>query len=118
MKPRFFKTPELFRKWLSVNNQKKSEVWIGIFKKTSGKAGISYDQALDEALCFGWIDGMSKSLNEESYIQRFTPRRPKSSWSKINKDHIERLIKEGKMMPSGLAAVEAAKKDGRWEENH
>ncbi len=75
---------------------------------------MTYDQALDEALCFGWIDGISKSRDEVSYVQRFTPRRTKSNWSKINTQHIDRLITLGKMMPAGIAAVEAAKKDGRW----
>ena len=117
MKPKFFKSPTEFREWLEKNHEKEDEVWVGMFKKASGKAGINYDQSLDEALCFGWIDGMTKGIDEDSYMQRFTPRRSKSNWSKINKGHVSRLLKEGKMMPSGLAAVEAAKKDGRWEEN-
>lgn len=116
MKPKFFKTPELFRKWLEANYEKKSEIWIGIFKKASGKAGISFDQALDEALCFGWIDGIAKGLDADSYMQRFTPRRPKSNWSKINIGHVERLIKEGKMRAAGRKAIESAKKDGKWND--
>ena len=115
MKPKFFKDSAEFRSWLEKNHSKESEIWVGFWKKASGKVGLNYDQALDEALCFGWIDGIAKSFDEESYLQRFTPRRPKSNWSKINTEHVGRLIKEGKMMPSGLAAVEAAKKDGRWE---
>lgn len=118
MKPKFFKTQSEFRGWLGKNHDKETEVWIGMYKKASGKAGINYDEALDEALCFGWIDGMAKGIDEESYMQRFTPRRPKSNWSKINKGHIERLTGEGRMMPSGIAAVEAAKKDGRWNKNN
>ena len=115
MKPKFFKTPSEFREWLKKNHGKETEVWVGMFKKASGRVGINYDQALDEALCFGWIDGISKSLNEESYMQRFTPRRPKSNWSKINKGHVKRLTREGRMMPAGLKAIEEAKKNGRWD---
>lgn len=115
MKPTFFKTQKDFREWLVKNHDKESEIWIGMWKKASGKTGVDYDQALEEALCFGWIDGIVNKYNEESYMQRFTPRRTKSIWSKINVGHIERLTKEGRMMPSGIAAVEAAKKDGRWD---
>jgi uncharacterized protein YdeI (YjbR/CyaY-like superfamily) len=115
MKPKFFKNPGLFRDWLEENHDKKSEIWVGLYKKAYWERGINYDQALDEALCFGWIDGLAKRYDEVSYMQRFTPRRARSIWSKINTGHVARLIKEGKMMPSGLEAVEAAKKDGRWE---
>lgn len=115
MKPRFFKDGAEFREWLSENHDKESEIWIGMFKKASGKVGINYDQALDEALCFGWIDGIVKKYDQDSFMQRFTPRRAKSNWSKINVGHVERLIKEGKMTKAGLTEVEAAKKDGRWE---
>jgi len=115
MKPQFFKTQKDFRDWLTKNHDKETEIWVGMWKKASGKTGLNYDQALEEALCFGWIDGLVNKYNEESYMQRFTPRRAKSIWSKVNVGHIERLTKEGKMMPSGIAAVEAAKKDGRWD---
>src|SRR3989344_6867960 len=111
MKPEFFKSPTEFRKWLEKNHEKEDEIWVGMFKKASGKVGINYDQALDEALCYGWIDGILKKYDEVSSIQRFTPRRHKSNWSRINKGHVERLIKEGKMMSSGFKAVEEAKKD-------
>lgn len=117
MKPKYFKTQAEFRQWLEKNYDKESEVWVGLYKKASGKVGINYDQALDEVLCFGWIDGIVKKYDTDSYMQRFTPRRSKSNWSKINKGHVSRLIKEGRMMPSGLAAIETAKKDGRWEKN-
>jgi len=115
MKPVFFHTPSEFRVWLEENHSQQTEIWVGFWKKASGKIGMTYDQALDEALCFGWIDGLVNKYDELSYAQRFSPRRSKSVWSKINTQHIERLIKEGKMMPSGLAAVEAARTDGRWE---
>ena len=90
-------------------------IWLRIFKKDSGKATVTYAEALDQALCFGWIDGQKKSHDEFSFIQRFTPRRPRSSWSKINTQHVARLTKAGQMMPAGLAAVRAAKTDGRWQ---
>jgi uncharacterized protein YdeI (YjbR/CyaY-like superfamily) len=115
MKPVFFNTQKDFREWLIKNHDKETEIWIGMWKKASGKIGLDYNGALEEALCFGWIDGIARKFDEESYMQRFTPRRPKSIWSKINVGHIERLTKLGKMMPSGVAAVEAAKKDGRWD---
>lgn len=116
MEPIFFETQEQFRTWLETHGSTETEVWVGFYKKKSGKIGINYDQALEEALCFGWIDGIAKSRDEVSYMQRFTPRRTKSMWSKINTRHIERLTKLGKMMPAGIAAVEAAKKDGRWQQ--
>jgi uncharacterized protein YdeI (YjbR/CyaY-like superfamily) len=115
MNPIFFNTPVEFRKWLEENHNKVTEIWIGFWKKASGKKGMNYDQALDEALCFGWIDGLVHKYNEQSYMQRFTPRRSKSVWSKINTQHVSRLIKEGKMMSAGIASVEAAIADGRWE---
>lgn len=115
MNLQFFKTQNDFRKWLEMNHDKEIELWIGMYKKASGKMGITYKEALDEALCFGWIDGISKKYNEESYIQRFAPRRPKSVWSKINKGNIKRLTKAGKMTEAGLAQVLVAKKDGRWK---
>lgn len=115
MKPTFFDTPSEFREWLEKNHATETELWLGFWKKASGKTGVNYKQALDEALCYGWIDGIARTYDEMSYMQRFTPRRTKSIWSKVNTGHIERLIKEGKMMPSGLATVEAAKADGRWQ---
>ena len=115
MKPKFFKTPVEFRTWLSKNHDKETEIWVGFWKKASGKVGMDYGQALDEALCFGWIDGLVNKYDEESYAQRFSPRRAKSNWSKVNVGHVERLIKEGKMTEAGLKVIEEAKKDGRWE---
>src|SRR6185369_15445177 len=84
-------------------------------KKASGKKTITYDEALDGALCFGWIDGVVNAYDEAAYLQRFTPRTKRSNWSKRNTQHIARLTKLGKMRPAGLAQVEAAKADGRWE---
>ena len=106
MKPKFFNTPAELREWLELNHDSASELLIGFHKKSSGKKSITYPEALDEALCFGWIDGVRKKLNETSYVQRFTPRKPRSIWSNINVDHVERLKKEGRMHASGLTAYE------------
>ena len=109
-----FKLQKDWEKWLEKNHSNFPGVWLRFYKKNSGKTGISYSQALDEALCFGWIDGQTKSVDEESYLQKFTPRRSKSIWSKRNIEHIARLAKEGRMQPAGLKEVENAKSDGRW----
>ena len=105
-KPKFFATPEKFREWLEKNHASANELLVGFHKKSSGKKSITYAEALDEALCFGWIDGVKRSLNETSYTQRFTPRRARSIWSLVNVKHIERLKKEGRMHAAGLAAYE------------
>jgi uncharacterized protein YdeI (YjbR/CyaY-like superfamily) len=106
MKPKFFATQEKFREWLEKNHASATELLVGFHKKSSGKKSITYAEALDEALCFGWIDGVRRSLDETSYQQRFTPRRTRSIWSLVNVKHIERLKKEGKMHAAGLAAYE------------
>ena len=103
-----------FRKWLEDNYSRADGIWLRISKKGSGIASLTYAEALDEALCFGWIDGQRKPLDERGWLQRFTPRRPKSGWSKVNTQHAERLIASGAMTASGLKEVEAAKSDGRW----
>jgi len=105
-KPKFFTTREKFREWLEKNHASATELEVGFYKKSSGKKSITYAEALDEALCFGWIDGVRHSLDETSYQQRFTPRRPRSIWSLVNVKHIERLKKEGRMHAAGLAAYE------------
>ncbi|WP_413587029.1 YdeI/OmpD-associated family protein [Bdellovibrio sp. HCB274] len=115
MKIQYFKTQADLRKWLKKNHDSVAELWIGFYKKNSGKTGVTPAEVLDEMLCFGWIDGIRKSVDEISYCNRFTPRRAKSVWSKINTEHVKRLIKAGLMMPAGLEAVAAAKKDGRWD---
>jgi uncharacterized protein YdeI (YjbR/CyaY-like superfamily) len=106
MKSKFFTTPAQFREWLEKNHDSATELMIGIHKKSSGKKSITYHEALDEALCFGWIDGVRRRLNETSYEQRFTPRKAKSIWSLVNVNHVERLKKEGRMRPAGLSAYE------------
>ena len=104
MKAKFFSSPEQFRQWLEQNHDSASELLVGFHKKSSGKKSITYAEALDEALCFGWIDGVRKNLNETSYTIRFTPRKARSIWSLVNVRHVERLKKEGRMQPPGLEA--------------
>src|SRR5215467_14288565 len=105
-KPTFFASGKVFRDWLAQHHASETELLLGFHKKGSGLGGITYAQALDEALAFGWIDGVRKSLNDDSYTIRFTPRRARSIWSLVNVRHIERLQKEGRMLPSGLAAFD------------
>ena len=110
-----FASPAEWDVWLVKNHATSNGAWLRIFKKDSGRQTISYAEALDEALCHGWIDGQKKSFDATSWLQKFTPRRPKSIWSKINTGHVARLHKLSKMKPGGIAAVEAAKQDGRWQ---
>ncbi len=110
-----FKSEKEWRKWLVKNYSQIEGVWLKFFKKDSGKQTFTYVEALDQALCFGWIDGQAKGIDSESWIQKFTPRRAKSIWSKRNREHVARLIKSGKMTKAGLLQVDAAKKDGRWK---
>jgi uncharacterized protein YdeI (YjbR/CyaY-like superfamily) len=104
MKPRFFSTPAQFRQWLERNHDGETELLVGFHKKSSGKKSVTYNEALNEALCFGWIDGVRKNLDETSYTIRFTPRKARSIWSNVNVNHVERLIKEGRMHAAGLDA--------------
>lgn len=101
--------------WLDENHSQSNGVWVRLFKKDSGVATVTYAEALDEALCYGWIDGQLEKYDEKSWLRKFTPRRPKSVWSKKNIEHIDRLTRAGKIKPSGLKEVEAAKADGRWQ---
>lgn len=100
--------------WLAKQHDKSSGVWLKLAKKDSGIASVTYDETVESALCYGWIDGQKKSFDDKYWLQKFTPRRPKSIWSKINTEKAERLIKSGEMKPAGLRTIEAAKKDGRW----
>src|SRR5215216_465766 len=104
MQPKFFTSPAQFREWLEQNHDRATELLIGFHKKSSGKKSITYAEALDEALCLGWIDGVRKRLDETSYTIRFTPRKPKSIWSLVNVKHVERLQREGRMHAAGLEA--------------
>jgi uncharacterized protein YdeI (YjbR/CyaY-like superfamily) len=110
-----FKSPGEWEKWLVKNHASSKGIWLKIFKKDSGKPSVSYAEALDGALCYGWIDGQKNGHHDAAWLQKFTPRRPKSLWSKINTGHAERLIKDGKMKPAGLQQIDEAKKDGRWK---
>lgn len=115
MKPRLFKTAAAWRAWLKKNHAAVSEIWIAYYKKDSGKVSVTYREALDEALCFGWIDSTVRRIDDEKFMQRYTPRRAGSIWSARNKSHVGRLIREGRMAPPGLAKVAAARRDGSWD---
>jgi uncharacterized protein YdeI (YjbR/CyaY-like superfamily) len=101
--------------WLAKQHDKSAGVWLELAKKDSGIASVTYDEALDVALCYGWIDGQKKGFDEQYWLQKFTPRGSKSIWSKINTLKAEKLIASGEMKPAGLKAIELAKQDGRWE---
>jgi uncharacterized protein YdeI (YjbR/CyaY-like superfamily) len=110
-----FATPKSLGRWLKTNHARESELWVKIFKKGSGIPSLSWEELVIETLCWGWIDGVKKSLDEHAYVQRITPRKARSNWSKKNTEHVERLIAEGRMQEPGLVHVRAAKEDGRWE---
>lgn len=110
-----FRSTAAWEKWLAANHATAPAVWIKFAKKGSGIASVVYKDALEVALCYGWIDGQVKSIDETCYQQRFTPRRARSKWSKINCGHVARLISSGKMRPAGLKQIEVAKADGRWD---
>ena len=112
---RSFATPAEWDTWLAEHHATETELWIKHFKKASGIPSVNWEEAVIGALAWGWIDGVRHGLDGESYLQRFTPRRPKSPWSMKNRTHVDRLLTEGKMHPAGLAQVQAAKADGRWE---
>lgn len=111
-----FSSSTKWKEWLMLNSVTLLDgIWLRIYKKDSGKKTITYDEALDEALCFGWIDSQKKKYDDISWIQKFTPRRPQSNWSKRNREKADLLIKEKRMQPKGLLEIETAKKDGRWD---
>lgn len=110
-----FASPTVFAQWLKKNHATERELWVKVFKKNSGIQSVTWDEIVIEALCWGWIDGIKKSLDEKTYLQRVTPRKARSNWSKRNRAHAERLISEGRMTEFGLVHVRAAKADGRWE---
>jgi uncharacterized protein YdeI (YjbR/CyaY-like superfamily) len=109
-----FASARTFRTWLAKNHGESEGIWLRIYKKKSGESTVTYAEALDQALCFGWIDGQKKPLDERSWLQKFTPRRPGGGWSKRNTELAERLIKSGQMTAAGLKEVETARQDGRW----
>lgn len=110
-----FATPQDWSAWLAANHASASEVWITYWKKGTGHPSIDWQQAVVEALCWGWIDGIRKSVDDQRFKQRFTPRRAGSIWSRINRDHATRLIAEGRMQPPGLKAVQLAQANGQWD---
>lgn len=114
-KTRSFRDAAAFEAWLAAHHASADELWLKIHKKGSGLATVSYDEAVDVALCWGWIDGLKKGFDERSFLQRFTPRKPKSVWSQANRDRVTRLEASGRMTPHGRDHVDAAKADGRWE---
>ena len=109
-----FKSQAAFAAWLAKNHARETEIWIKVYKKDSGVPSVTCPEALDVALCWGWIDAIRKSLDAEAFLQRYTPRTKKSMWSQVNRDHIARLTRAGLMNPPGQAQVDAAKADGRW----
>jgi uncharacterized protein YdeI (YjbR/CyaY-like superfamily) len=110
-----FKSPKELSKWLQANHATENELLIKIYKKGSGIPSVNWNEVVIESLCWGWIDGVKKSLDDQAYLQRITPRKARSNWSKRNTEHVDRLMIEGRMKEPGLVHVRAAKEDGRWE---
>jgi uncharacterized protein YdeI (YjbR/CyaY-like superfamily) len=113
--PKHFKNRNKFRKWLEKNHSKQTELWILFYKVHTNIKCVRYAEAVEEALCFGWIDGIVKRIDDEKHARRFSPRKPKSIWSKINKDRAKRMIEQNKMTDAGLAKINEAKKSGWWQ---
>jgi len=110
-----FESADDWEKWLGENHPRSSGIWMRIFKKAANAASITHAEALDVALCYGWIDGWKKRYDERSWLQKFTPRGTRGIWSKVNTENVQRLTEAGRMKPAGLAQVEVAKRDGRWD---
>jgi len=110
-----FSSAKQWKQWLAKNHARSNGIWLRLFKRTAAVPTVPYDEALDEAICYGWIDGQLKGYDEESWLRKFTPRRPKSVWSKRNRAHAERLMKAGRMRAAGFKEIEAAKQNGRWK---
>jgi len=110
-----FASPKDLGQWLKTNHATKNELWVKLFKIKTGIPSVSWDDVVIESLCWGWIDGVKKSFDDQAYLQRITPRKARSNWSKRNTEHVVRLINEGRMTEPGLVQVRAAKADGRWE---
>lgn len=113
--PKHFKSRSEFRKWLEKNHAKKTELWILFYKVHTKKKSLRYAEAVEESLCFGWIDGIVKRIDDEKHAQRYTPRNPKSIWSKVNKERAKRMIDTGKMTDAGLVKIKKAKESGWWK---
>lgn len=114
-KVRNFRTAAAFERWLATHHATETELWLQIHKKASGLPTVTYAEALDVALCWGWIDGLKKTFDDTSFVQRFTPRRAQSVWSQVNREHVARLVAAGRMTEHGQRHVDAAKRDGRWD---
>lgn len=115
MRKRLFRTAAEWRDWLDKNHAVEGEIWLVYYKRASGKTSVTHDEALAEALCYGWIDGVVNRLDGERYMQKWTPRRPDSVWSAANKARIKKLAAEGRMAAAGLVKVAAARRDGSWD---
>jgi len=113
--PKHFKTRSEFRKWLKKNHVKQTELWILFYKVHTNKKCVRYAEAVEEALCFGWIDGIVKRIDDEKHAQRYTPRKTRSIWSNVNKERAKRMIAEGKMTDAGMDKIKEAKKSGWWQ---
>lgn len=116
MEPTFFPSRTEFRDWLEDNHDTTDELWVGYYKKDAEQTGISYGESVEEAICYGWIDGLINGIDDETYKRRFTPRKPDSKWSKTNKERVEQMIDAGKMTPAGMELIEAAKESGEWDD--
>ena len=115
MEKLYFQNANDWRKWLEQNHHESSGIWLVFYKKESGKPTLDYDEAVEEALCFGWIDSIIKNVDEQQYLRKFTPRKVESKWSDLNKKRVEKMIKLGRMTKTGAAKIEVAKKSGRWD---
>ena len=115
MKQLYLKTSDAWRDWLQSNHDKEKEVWLIFYKKETGEPSMKYEPAVEEALCFGWIDSIIKKIDEKKYARKFTPRKDSSNWSEPNKKRVARLISENRMTKIGLAKIETAKKNGQWD---
>ena len=117
MKQVYVKNRKEWRDWLSKNHDRETDIWLVYYKKETGRPTIKYEDSVEEALCFGWIDSIIKKIDEEKYVRKFTPRKPDSYWSEPNKQRVENMIKAGRMTPHGLNKIDAAKKTGLWDKN-
>lgn len=116
MEPTFFSSSDAFRSWLEDHHDATDELWVGYYKKDAEESGIGYGESVEQAICFGWIDGLVNGIDDETYKRRFTPRKPGSKWSKANRDRALAMIESGEMTPAGLELVEAAKASGEWDD--
>lgn len=115
MDPTFFESRTTFRTWLEEHHDTADELWVGYYKVEADESGIGYGESVEEAICFGWIDGLINGIDDGTYKRRFTPRKPDSKWSKKNRERVEAMIDAGKMTPAGLESVDAARESGEWE---